>query len=332
MAETAYYLDEEDRDFLNFLYEEYGRTRGTKTRPETRNPRARSPYQPPLEATHPGPRCYVALTPAGGIPALNKSGTTGTGTVDYNDDVPGEAECDIYRIDETPGTAGTALLEHIPGLTKTVYNIGDTAISGLEWVKVTRTESGAWVADRLEISGSSGDGDGGGLGDLSAPVLQAAHVSGASISSSSVGGVHVAEDVDTLLLTAAGWYQIVLNLDMTPASLIFSYVAEVNEQTYGGGPASGSVTFYGPGADNVNAFGGNSSSAIKAAWRLVVPGSNAERFSMTFTTFVQTTQPGVRFGIRLAGGGSTFTIHAQGLATPQNFTTSLTALRLHWHA
>lgn len=172
MAETAYYLDEEDREFLNWLYQQYGREKGTKTRPETRNPRSRSPYQPPLEATHPGPKVYVALTPPAGLPALNRYGTTGTGTGDAQDDVPGEAECDIYRLDETPGTAGSAALIAIPDLTKTVYNLGE-AVAGAEWVVVSRTESGAWVRS----GGAVGD-DVGCLIDTTQPVLTGASSSG----------------------------------------------------------------------------------------------------------------------------------------------------------
>lgn len=90
---------------------------------------------------------YIAKVPAAGIPAL----TIGS------PDVPGEAECDIYRVSVT-GTAGDAEMEQITGLTKTVYNLSTTRIDS-RYCIVSKTKRGPWIAQDVgaaELTGTGG--------------------------------------------------------------------------------------------------------------------------------------------------------------------------------
>lgn len=86
------------------------------------------------------PSVYIAQVPVDGIPAMDEA-LTGTGN-----DVPGKAECSIFRIvnDE---------LEDM-GITRDVYNLS-TSLIDVPYVLVTKTKGGSWVA-------STGGGDSGG--------------------------------------------------------------------------------------------------------------------------------------------------------------------------
>lgn len=107
-----------------------------------------SPQSPEgFENDHQAPETYIALTPVLGIPALETSpGFTGTGSpptdTDPDNDVPGSAMCQIYRIrheDSSPE------MIKIDGLVKTVYNLSGAGIDGNTWVLVTRDKFGAWI-------------------------------------------------------------------------------------------------------------------------------------------------------------------------------------------
>ena len=84
------------------------------------------------------PDVYVAKpTTSAGIPAMIP--TSGTGSDDF--DVPGKATCNIYRLD----FSNTDPEIQPAGFTKTVYNLRARPIPQ-EWVLVTRTKLGPWVA------------------------------------------------------------------------------------------------------------------------------------------------------------------------------------------
>ena len=87
------------------------------------------------------PEVYIALTPSGGIGALDQ-GSTGT----FADDLPGSAECEIYRIIDV---SDVKTLAAIAGLTKIVYNIGTSAIAANSWISVARDKFGYWIAQAI---------------------------------------------------------------------------------------------------------------------------------------------------------------------------------------
>lgn len=137
-------LDEADVAVLKEMAEEY------RARRKTANGRF------PRERTHAegddqmAPEVFVAEVP-GAIPGLAVRGTTGTGPTDL--DYPGEAECQIYTIVEEDWDTGTdtpTRLYPISGLTRTLYNISEQAITS-PWTLGVRTKSGKWIAIPLEV-------------------------------------------------------------------------------------------------------------------------------------------------------------------------------------
>lgn len=98
-----------------------------------------------------GPEVYVALVPAGGIPA--RVGI-----------VPGSAVCTIYQIhEEVVGTGIEAELTPITGTTRKVWNLSLSAIDGGEYVPVHRDKFGSWLASAS--TATTGTGTGTGTGD-----------------------------------------------------------------------------------------------------------------------------------------------------------------------
>jgi hypothetical protein len=103
------------------------------------------------------PEVVVVRTPAGGIPALSPgpgtgtfSGTgTGTGTYEAGDDQPGQAECQVYQLIDLHGEPTRPRLVEVDGLTLTVYNASELAISGSVWVTVKQDRWGSWWADGI---------------------------------------------------------------------------------------------------------------------------------------------------------------------------------------
>lgn len=137
MAEQdKFYLTEADVMFLRQLKEEH-----THRNVNTPNRFA----QPDPEFST--PEVYVALTPAGGIPALVPG--TGTGGSDIGA-TPGTADCYIYRNDLTTGQLTYS------GFTKPVYNLSGTAVPGNAFVIAERDKWGTWFAvDMSEGGGGS---------------------------------------------------------------------------------------------------------------------------------------------------------------------------------
>ena len=117
-----YYLTEPDLAILRELITEY---KGRVRNPAVTTPRA-------LDSA--SPETYIALAPAGGIPALVGTGSMGD---------PGYADCDIYKITDT-GTSPT--LVPVTGLSKVVYNLTDADISSGTWISVIRDKYGSWIA------------------------------------------------------------------------------------------------------------------------------------------------------------------------------------------
>lgn len=123
----GYVLSEKDKNILEDLHRKFnGMQKDVHARPVPDN----RPF--------PNTDCYVAYTPVGGIPALSST-TTGTA-----DDVPGCAECQIYKFRDPLDT--TPDLDMIVGLNKNVFNLSGVAIAGNKWILVIREKSGAWVA------------------------------------------------------------------------------------------------------------------------------------------------------------------------------------------
>jgi|SRR5579884_116424 hypothetical protein len=103
----------------------------------------RRPAIPTTDNT--APEVYAALTPSGGIPAINFEGTgTGSGNC------PGSAVCEIYRF-LNPTTTCDLLPQKF---SKTVHNLG-SAIPGHSWILVTRDKYGTWWAVPTAVGGSS---------------------------------------------------------------------------------------------------------------------------------------------------------------------------------
>lgn len=131
--EQGYWLSESDRDFLEEVKRWWFST------PE--NDRKRPT---PVKQRFQTPEVYVAKVPPGGIPALSQAGTTGTGTTEPLDDVPGYVECQIYALDTTEPSAPT--FHHMPDLDRFVYNLSPNAITAdsTPWVVVQRDKFGDW--------------------------------------------------------------------------------------------------------------------------------------------------------------------------------------------
>jgi hypothetical protein len=96
--------------------------------------RVRAPRRPtPVEGDFgQSPEVYLALTPAGGIPAVHPSTGTTTAATWY-------ADCDIYRVNDAND------LEAV-GITRRVYNPNDVAIPGRELIVVARDKFGKWFS------------------------------------------------------------------------------------------------------------------------------------------------------------------------------------------
>jgi hypothetical protein len=137
---------------------ELGRVRNTTGRPA-----------PALDDYPTASDCYIARTPAAGIPAIvgefSYTGTgtgscipgwagtgtgTGTGTWATDDDQPGYADCQVYRIIER---CGVPVVDHVSGLVKRVYNLSTSDIPGDTWIIAERDKWGSWLA--LQPSGGS---------------------------------------------------------------------------------------------------------------------------------------------------------------------------------
>lgn len=134
----AHYISESDAQILRQMAADYRRRVGNTTG------RGRRDGIEDEESN--APEVYIARTPAGGLPGLDR-GPTGTGSV-ITDDSPGEAECAIYRIVDG---GGFPLLEPVDGLEKLVYNLTEAAIPEHKWISVIRDKFGSWLLLRAAV-------------------------------------------------------------------------------------------------------------------------------------------------------------------------------------
>lgn len=141
----AYLLTEEDRAAIARLME---MVESTPQRP----PRAQHDN---FNEDQVGPSVYLARVPDTGIAALNEGAVTGTGTGTVtDDDVPGYADCEIYRVLQSTN-------QIIPLHTiRRVYNLSTTAIRRDSWAIVVREGSGAWLVVAQPPTTSTGGGIG----------------------------------------------------------------------------------------------------------------------------------------------------------------------------
>jgi len=114
----------------------------TKVKSQSQNPSGRPRSEEHIDQA---PETYIALIPAGGLPA--------------NGVVPGSALCDIYQIiDPTEGPEAC-------GFSLPIFNMHSSAIPEGEYIIVGRDKFGAWQA-----LGSAGGGSDGSITDASAGV------------------------------------------------------------------------------------------------------------------------------------------------------------------
>lgn len=118
----------------------------------------------------PGPEVHIFYVPSGGISALYQSSTPGTGTTELQDDVPGFADCEVWRIlDDTIDF--DPVLAPVPDLTYRVYNIWDNDIPGLSLVIAQRDKFGTWIVQQvLGEDVGTGSGTSGGSSPTSGAV------------------------------------------------------------------------------------------------------------------------------------------------------------------
>lgn len=100
------------------------------------------------------PEVYVARAPEGGIPGIDEN-TTGTGSPGWQDDIPGSAVCEIYKL--SPVNDVYTLKR--TGFYKTVYNLG-AAVDGQALVSAVRDKWGKWwaVPAPAAVADSAGTG------------------------------------------------------------------------------------------------------------------------------------------------------------------------------
>ncbi len=106
----AFFLSAEDVVVMRQVVDWFRKSHGELPQPE------------PISAFQ-SPDVYIAKTPDGGIPARDG-------------DTPGNAECDLYRIQD--GELSSM------GITRKIYNLS-LAIIEDEYISVMRTKGGAWI-------------------------------------------------------------------------------------------------------------------------------------------------------------------------------------------
>lgn len=103
------------------------------------------------------PEVYVARVPSGGIPALVGSGDESV-LIGRDGDIPGYADCDIYRILQTGSRPKLRKVSFVP---KKVFNLSTDAINSIPWIITLRDKFGSWLAAGVGdgIPGTGTDAD-----------------------------------------------------------------------------------------------------------------------------------------------------------------------------
>jgi hypothetical protein len=90
------------------------------------------------------PELYVARTPIDGIAAIREiHSPTGTGTINDVTSIPGNALCNIYKVE---GTREDAVIRPVTGFRNRVYNFSACSIPGNGWIFIVRDKYGTWYA------------------------------------------------------------------------------------------------------------------------------------------------------------------------------------------
>lgn len=134
MADKHYLLSQDDRDALDKLIAQ-GRISG----PPQRSRGGRDDGW-----GGDGPQIYLCRVPHGGIAAVTDAVPTGTGSESAPGDVPGYADCYVYRTLRTDGEGGTPYAARVGNLRITVHNYTKYAIPGGMWVTAVRDGWGFW--------------------------------------------------------------------------------------------------------------------------------------------------------------------------------------------
>lgn len=101
-----------------------------------------SPRQAVDWVEHQAPEVYLVRAPATGIPALSLGSNTGTGPTDGDDDTPGSATCEVYRVVTLEGTKRL----RPTGGTIPVHNFALSRIQPGQWCLIHRDKFGTWWA------------------------------------------------------------------------------------------------------------------------------------------------------------------------------------------
>lgn len=123
MAKQITVLSDHDAQVLREMVAEFLRTTQAGARS----------YPSLVDDIHQAPDVYLARTPAGGIPELTIVGGS-------NVDLPGAAECDLYRVIVSGHLRGNIVPLHS---SVAVYNYG-LAVDGDVWALVKRDKFGTW--------------------------------------------------------------------------------------------------------------------------------------------------------------------------------------------
>lgn len=140
MAKAVITISEKDVETIREVVADWRRHRGS--------PAARGPTHPPAEDQ--APDVYIARTPAGGIPAMEPAGGSGTGTCGGTGttatiaDKPGSADCAIFQIIHGDAHCVPELWDS-GGTAYTVYNLSTQAVAGDTYVIVARDKFGSWL-------------------------------------------------------------------------------------------------------------------------------------------------------------------------------------------
>jgi hypothetical protein len=127
---NKYVLSEDDLAALKALVQEHReRFRSVNVRQRTNRPFADEQEILP-------PECYLALTPAAGIPGISKEPGTGT----LSSEAISSALCQIFQVLDNKIT----VVYNIGTLQ--VYNYSQTIVPGGQWILVNRDKFGTWMA------------------------------------------------------------------------------------------------------------------------------------------------------------------------------------------